>query len=177
MPTKPAKRTTKRTPRKTATKRAPRKAAARKAGRQPGPLSPEAKASQGEKMTRTKTVSRYLQFLADGGTGDGAITITGVGDAKYKKTTDPVEIQEAIVRERAKLQEMPIGAKRLVALQKIRDMEAAFDRLVDSPNGASPEAAFVEVARAYSDENGIDYGTWRDAGVPARVLKLAGIER
>jgi hypothetical protein len=37
------------------------------------------------------------------------------------------------------------------------------------------EEAFVEVAAAYGERKGIDYGTWREAGVPAEVLQRAGI--
>ena len=39
------------------------------------------------------------------------------------------------------------------------------------------EASFAEVASAYSDRKGISYGAWRSAGVPAAVLKKAGVAR
>ena len=39
------------------------------------------------------------------------------------------------------------------------------------------EAAFVKVAAAYSDRQGISYSSWREVGVPASVLKRAGISR
>lgn len=37
------------------------------------------------------------------------------------------------------------------------------------------ETAFVEVAAEYGERKGIDYATWREAGVPAEVLQRAGI--
>ena len=39
------------------------------------------------------------------------------------------------------------------------------------------EKEFVRVAKAYSEKKRISYGAWRDAGVPAVVLKRAGIAR
>jgi hypothetical protein len=37
------------------------------------------------------------------------------------------------------------------------------------------EDAFVQVAADYGERKGIDYATWREAGVPAEVLQRAGI--
>ncbi len=39
------------------------------------------------------------------------------------------------------------------------------------------EAAFVEVAKSYSESKAISYASWRDVGVPAAVLTQAGISR
>ena len=39
------------------------------------------------------------------------------------------------------------------------------------------EAAFVDVAKSYSDRQGISYSAWREVGVEASVLKRAGIAR
>ena len=41
----------------------------------------------------------------------------------------------------------------------------------------SLEAAFVKIARKFGQNRGITYGAWRDAGVPAVVLKKAGVAR
>ncbi len=37
------------------------------------------------------------------------------------------------------------------------------------------EKEFVAVAAEYGERKGIDYATWREAGVPADVLQRAGI--
>ena len=37
------------------------------------------------------------------------------------------------------------------------------------------EDAFVQVAAEYGSRKGIDYATWREAGVPAEVLQKAGV--
>jgi len=39
------------------------------------------------------------------------------------------------------------------------------------------EMAFVAVAKAYSQRRGISAAAWREVGVPARVLRAAGIKK
>ena len=39
------------------------------------------------------------------------------------------------------------------------------------------ETAFVDVAKSYSERQGIGYQSWREVGVPAAVLSRAGITR
>jgi hypothetical protein len=41
----------------------------------------------------------------------------------------------------------------------------------------SLEADFVKIANQFGEQRRIGYGSWRDAGVPAEVLKRAGIAR
>jgi hypothetical protein len=39
------------------------------------------------------------------------------------------------------------------------------------------EVGFVEYAGSYGERKGITYAAWREVGVPASVLKAAGIRR
>ena len=39
------------------------------------------------------------------------------------------------------------------------------------------EADFVKTAAKYAERKGISYAAWRELGVPADVLKKAGISR
>lgn len=39
------------------------------------------------------------------------------------------------------------------------------------------ENSFIRVAQSYAERKGIEYSTWREVGVPAAVLKRAGIGR
>ncbi len=39
------------------------------------------------------------------------------------------------------------------------------------------EAEFVKIAKRFGENRGIGYAAWRDAGVPAAVLKKAGVAR
>jgi hypothetical protein len=71
------------------------------------------------------------------------------------------------------------GVDKVLAAQEVRDLQAKLARTTTA--GAvdvkSLEAAFVEVARKFSENRGVGYGAWRDARVPAEVLKRAGIAR
>lgn len=44
------------------------------------------------------------------------------------------------------------------------------------PTGDLAEA-FVDVAGAYSRRRGIGYAAWREVGVPANILRTAGVPR
>jgi hypothetical protein len=47
----------------------------------------------------------------------------------------------------------------------------------DTVDIAAFEKAFVKVAKAYSQRQGISYAAWRKVGVPPAVLKAAGLGR
>jgi hypothetical protein len=64
---------------------------------------------------------------------------------------------------------------KLVQLRRdLRSELASTDREVDI---AALQAAFVDVAKSYSERHGISYQSWREVGVPAAVLSQAGITR
>jgi hypothetical protein len=82
-----------------------------------------------------------------------------------------------------RLQEVEVKIASADALQRIhliqsrRDLEQRLAAIGESSGDDMPtlEAAFVEVAAEYGQRKGIDYATWREAGVPADVLQRAGI--
>ena len=66
--------------------------------------------------------------------------------------------------------------KRIVMLQERRDLRekiAAQEETVDDLDAL--EADFVERAYEFSERKGISYLTWREYGIPAAVLRKAGI--
>ena len=66
---------------------------------------------------------------------------------------------------------------RLHLLQERKDLHAALERTADGLDLANLEKEFIRVAKAYGERKGLDYGTWRSAGVSAAVLEKAGIVR
>jgi hypothetical protein len=68
-----------------------------------------------------------------------------------------------------------LGELRLV--QERRDLQLELEAMGDGVDMASLEQAFVDVADSYSSRQGISYASWREVGVPAAVLKRAGISR
>ena len=67
--------------------------------------------------------------------------------------------------------------KRLALMQEDSDLRAELAKLDVKVDLKGVEAAFVKVAKSYSESKGITYSTWRKAGVPADVLQKAGITR
>ena len=62
-------------------------------------------------------------------------------------------------------------------LQDRRDIEKQLAALADEPDMSAVEAGFIEHAASYGQRKGIQYATWREAGVPADLLAKAGISR
>lgn len=67
--------------------------------------------------------------------------------------------------------------KRLQLVQERMDLEAELETMSDATDLAELEKEFIEAAAAYSERKGISYSAWREIGVPAAVLKEAGIRR
>ncbi len=65
--------------------------------------------------------------------------------------------------------------KRIDLLQSRLDLESSLSAATDSINIEQLESDFVAHAAAYSERKGISYTAWRQYGVPAAVLKQAGI--
>ena len=71
------------------------------------------------------------------------------------------------------------GVEKLVAAQAVRDLgqQVAATHAAVGVDLKSLESAFVKIAKQFGENRGITYGAWRDAGVPAVVLKRAGVPR
>jgi len=69
--------------------------------------------------------------------------------------------------------------RRLHLEQRRLDLETQLTELV-AAQGEAPaklEDAFAEAAADYAAKHGITYAAWRRLGVPARVLRKAGVSR
>ena len=65
----------------------------------------------------------------------------------------------------------------LLLVQERKNLEAERAAMSNSIDMDALERDFVRVAKSYGDSKAISYSSWRDVGVPARVLKAAGISR
>jgi hypothetical protein len=88
-------------------------------------------------------------------------------------TKDSLEKRRSSIDIKLKSEVNPL--KQLDLMQSKADIESA---LANSQGGPSPDelvGGFVAHAKAYSERKGITYSTWRQFGVPAGVLREAGI--
>ena len=71
------------------------------------------------------------------------------------------------------------GVDKVLAAQDVRDLQTRIANMsaASGTDIKSLEAAFVKIAKRFGENRGIGYGAWRDAGVPATVLKKAGVAR
>jgi hypothetical protein len=92
-----------------------------------------------------------------------------------KRTPDSVKKRLSIVA--VELKDAG-GLTRLNLLQERRDLEVELATMqAGTPDLSDLEKEFVKVAKSYSAKKKISYGAWREFGVPADVLKKAGITR
>ena len=67
--------------------------------------------------------------------------------------------------------------KKLQMIQDRMDLEAELEAMANKPDLSAFEADFVASAKDYAERKSISYAAWRKIGVPADVLKRAGINR
>jgi len=65
----------------------------------------------------------------------------------------------------------------LLLRQERKDLEIELDRMSSKVDLKALEKEFIDAASAYGQRKGIDYSTWREAGVEPSVLAKAGIKR
>ena len=65
--------------------------------------------------------------------------------------------------------------KRVLLIQEQMNLQAELDGMNENIDVQALEADFIEHAWAYSEAKGITRGAWRAAGVPAAVLRSAGL--
>ena len=126
-------------------------------------MTAEHKAKLAAGRNESRAVARYLEALEAHRPKQGR-----------KRTSESVAKQLAQTEAELKA---ATGIVRLELLQKQRDLKVEAERLSEGVDLTALEAEFVKVAKSYGDRKGITYGTWRDFGVAADVLKKAGIAR
>jgi hypothetical protein len=152
-----------------ATKKAAKKAVAKPAARatkRPAPrkLSAAHKRALAEGRTMSATVDRYLS----------AVNTPKRRGRKVSKTALVQRLADA--RAKAKTAS---GVDKVLAAQEVRDLQTRIANMNTASGGdiKSLELAFIKIAKRFGENRGIGYGAWRDAGVPAVVLKKAGVAR
>ena len=91
-----------------------------------------------------------------------------------KRTPDSIKKRLTTIDEQLKTADA-LGELRLI--QERRDLNDELAGMGAEVDLSAIEGAFVKVAASYSERQGISYASWRDVGVPASVLKRAGISR
>lgn len=126
-------------------------------------MSDDHKAALAEGRRQGAAVSAYLDALES-------------HKPKRGRKRTPESIQRQLTEIEQALDNTGPAAK-LDMLQRRRDLERDLENLSEDNDITHLETAFVEVAADYSSRRGIEYATWREAGVSAATLRAAGISR
>jgi hypothetical protein len=126
-------------------------------------MSDAHKAALAQGRSEGRTVRLYLEGLRASAPRRGR-----------PRSTETIERRLASIEDELATAD-PMRTLKLVQLR--RDLEGELATTENRVDLAALEAAFVDVARSYSDRQGISYQSWREVGVPAAVLSRAGISR
>lgn len=126
-------------------------------------MSAEHKAALAEGRQQSRAVRDYLEALE-----------TVKPKRGRRRTTDSIKKRlDAIAR--ALVEAAPLN--RLHLVQERMDLTAELENMDNAIDLTAVEADFVGAAAGYAERKGISYAAWREIGVPADVLKRAGITR
>jgi hypothetical protein len=124
-------------------------------------MSNEHKEALAQGRRESKAIKSYLEALAARKPG-------------RPLTSDGLNKRMEKVNEKLESSEDPLEKVELI--QSKLDIEKALADLGNTQDLTSLERGFVENASAYSERKGVSYTAWREIGVPAVVLRRAGIK-
>ena len=126
-------------------------------------MTDEHKAAMAEGRAQGRAVRNYLEALESHKPKRGR-----------KRTPETMRARIATIDETIDTVD-PV--KRLQMTQERMDLERSIEAAETTIDLSEMEDAFAEAAAGYGERNGISYAAWRKVGVPAAVLKKAGINR
>ena len=125
-------------------------------------MSDEHKAALAQGRRESRMIKGYLELLGSRRPG------RPITRESLQRKLD--NLGEKIAAEDDLLKKVDLVQQRIEARQTLGRMSGSVDI-------AALESGFVEAARSYSQRKGISYSAWRQIGVPADVLRKAGIPR
>jgi hypothetical protein len=128
-----------------------------------GSVTEEHKAAMAEGRRQQRAVADYLEAVS-------------ANKPKRGRKRSP----ETIDKQLAEIEEKIASANaitRLALVEQRLQLTRERDALGAEVDLTPLEDAFVAVARAYGERKGISAAAWKEIGVPAEVLKKAGITR
>lgn len=124
------------------------------------PMSKEHKEALARGRKEARAVKTYLK----------AIEARSSGRQPSKET-----LQNRLDRVNEKIEGTDDPLKTVDLLQSKLDIEKALSRAEDQGDFEEAEKAFIKNVKPYSERKGITYTAWREFGVPAKVLREAGV--
>lgn len=133
------------------------------ATRKKTPMTPAHKAALAEGSSQSRAVRNYLEALE-----------------AHKPKRGRKRTPDSMKKQLDKIDADLAGAnplRRLQLTQQRLDLQHELEAAENTVDLAGFEQDFIGSAKAYGDRKGISFAAWRELGVPAAVLKQAGITR
>jgi len=124
-------------------------------------MSEEHKAALAQGRKEARAIKAYLEAL------------------EARKPGRPVSkesLNKRIEKIHQKLEETDNPLEEVDLIQSKLDIEKQLAELENAVDMETLEKGFIEHAKSYSDRKGVSYTAWREYGVPAKVLRSAGIK-
>ena len=125
-------------------------------------MSDEHKAALAEGRRQARAIKAYLDALQNRRPG---------------RPVTPESLRSRLVKIEEQLAETADPLRKVELIQRRLDTEEALERIAVPVDMDALEAGFVAAAAGYSARKGISYAAWRESGVPAAVLRRAGLRR
>lgn len=126
-------------------------------------MSDEHKAALAKGRAQARAIKQYLRARET--------------ESKRGPKLTPEKLRGRIDDLKQSIEEEGDPTRRLELIQQRMDDEERLSGIEETPDMEQLESDFVDVAKEYSDRKGISYSAWRELGVPAAVLKRAGVPR
>ena len=126
-------------------------------------VSEEAKSARALGQAQGRTVSGYLS----------ALDLTKPKRGRQRSTEKMQSRIDELPDEIAHAKPL----KRVHLIQELMDLQAELAKEEETVDISEVESEFIAIAAEYSGRKGISYAAWREVGVPASVLKAAGVAR
>lgn len=128
-----------------------------------GSVTEEHKAAMAQGRAESRAVSTYLEALEANRPRRGR-----------KRTPESIDKQLAEIDSKMASAN---AVTRLELVQRRIDLVRERESMSETVDLTALEDAFVGAAKSYGERKGISYAAWKEIGVPAEVLKRAGITR
>jgi len=120
---------------------------------------------------------QHKKALAQGRQESSAIKayLNAIESRKPGRPATKEALKDRLAKVEAKIDASNDPLKTVDLVQSKLDLERAISHASQRESVESLEAGFVKHAASYSERKGISYTAWREVGVPANVLRSAGI--
>ena len=125
-------------------------------------MTPEHKEAVAQGRRESRAIKAYLKALESKRPG---------------RPVTPESLKNRIAALEEKIASAEDPLKKVDLVQQKLDLEERLATLSTAEDLEALEQGFVQYAKSYSERKGITWKAWREAGVPASVLKKAGIPR